>query len=98
MPRKDRTFNDKDVIRIIVKHLTAKEALEVAIFLDENIKDVLEGKLKPINNILLDILKFRDIIQPLLDSIQFIPVVGSVVDVINLIFDLIEQAIIETET
>lgn len=96
MPRKDRTFNDKDVIRIIVKHLTVDEQLNVASFLDNEILNLIDGKLEPLNNLLVDILQFKDIIQPILNGLEFLPGVGQVIDVVDQIFDAAEQALLES--
>ena len=98
MPRKDKTFSDKDVIRIFVKHLTPEEQINVSGFIEENLKEILDGKLKPISNILLDISQIGDTIKPLLDVIGFIPGIGTLVDGILLVFDLIDQTIVEIET
>jgi hypothetical protein len=96
MPRLNKTFSDKDVIRIWVKHLTVEEQIIVAQFIDENLLKTIEKKLGKINDFLIDILQFRDIIQPLLDAIAFIPGVGTVVDIIEKIFDDIEDQILES--
>lgn len=98
MARKDKTFSDKDVIRIFVKHLTPEEQINVSLFIEQNLKEILDGKLKPISNILLDISQIGDTIKPLLDVISFIPGIGTVVDLINLAFDLVDQTIVEIET
>jgi hypothetical protein len=96
MPRKNKTFSDKDVIRIIVKHLTPKERLEVALFMEENLLQIVEDNLEGINNILLDIIQIKDIIQPWLDGLAFIPGVGQIIDIVDILFNSIEEALKQT--
>ena len=96
MPRKDKTFSDKDVIRIFVKHLTAKERLNVVLFVLDVEKDVIRENLAGINKILLDILDYKDTIQGLLNAFAFLPVVGQIIDIVDIFFELVEEALKQT--
>ena len=72
MPRKDRTFSDKDLIRIFNLHLTPEE--------QNRVLDILCGPVPPapeevtrLESLLRDILDFLSLLEPLIGLLSLIP-------------------------
>jgi hypothetical protein len=71
MPRKDRTFSDRDVIRIVVKHLEPQEQV--------NVQEFMRGFTAQEFTM--------EAFEAVLQIIGLIPLVGEFAEVLNLVLD-----------
>lgn len=90
MPRKDRTFSDNDVIRIIEKHLTLEERENVLIRLGTLLipaADVKMPEAMKMGLVKTILQRISDTLAPIIlvvDGLSLIPVIGSRIKAVSL--------------